>query len=220
MAVLAAHMTKLEAINQMLRSIGEQAVQSITSGQIDAEMAEAILDETSRRIQMQGWHANTRRSVEFSQNSSNQFVVGVNVLKVDTVNADSPRRTSTPNPSAFYDVGLRRNADDTTYLLYDIDNDSETWANGPDTLVCDVVEFLDFPDLPPYLQVYIYKAAAHEFQKAAVSSATLYQFTAEDVEEARAEAIQSDAEIEDRNMIRNNRAAWEIAYRYNPLYNT
>lgn len=220
MAVLTAHMTKLEAVNQMLRSIGEQAVQSIDSGQIDAEMAEAILDETSRRIQSQGWHANTRRSVEYTRNASNEFVVGINVLKIDTVNADSPRRTDTPNPSAFYDVALRRNAADTTYLLYDVDNDSETWDDGPSTLVCDVVEYHEFGDLPVYLQVYIYKAAAHEFQKAAVSSATLYQFTAEAVEEARSEAIQADAEIEDRNVIRNSRAAWEIAYRFNPMYNT
>jgi len=57
MALLLAHMSKLDAVNQMLRSINEQAVSSLNSGQIDAERAAAVLDETSRRIQAQGWHS-------------------------------------------------------------------------------------------------------------------------------------------------------------------
>jgi hypothetical protein len=217
---LTAHMTTLEAVNQMLRSIGEQPVSSLSSGQIDAELAQDILDETSRRIQGQGWHANTRRGVEYTLNASNQFAVGVNVLSIDTVNSDSPRRSASPTPSAFYNVMMKRAADDSKFLLYDVDNDTETWASGPSTLVCDVVEFLVFDTLPPLLQVYIYKAAAHEFQKSAVSSEVLRGFSLEDVQEAQLNAIQEDAANEDRNMIRNHRPAWEVAYRYNPLYNT
>ena len=49
-----AHMTKLQAVNQMLRSINEQAVSSLSSGQIDAERAEEVLNETSRRVQSEG----------------------------------------------------------------------------------------------------------------------------------------------------------------------
>jgi hypothetical protein len=218
--IKTAHMTTLEAINQMLRSIGEQAVSSLSSGQIDAELAEDILNETSRRIQAEGWHANTRRGVEFTKNASDQFAVGVNVLSIDSVNVDSPRRTASPTPSAFYNVMLKRASDDSKYLLYDVANDSETWTDGPDTIVCDVVEFLEFDVLPPLLQVYVYKAAAHEFQKSAVASQVLMQFTAEDTEIARVNAVQNDAANEDRNVFRNHRPAWETVYRYNPLYNT
>lgn len=220
MAVLVGHMTELDAVNQMLRSIGETAVSQINSGQIDAAQAEGVLNEVSRRIQASGWHANTRRSVALSRNSDNQFVVGVNVLSIDSVNPDSPRRTGSPNPSSFYNVMLKRSSDDTKYLLYDVDNDTETWASGPTTMVVDIVEFLEFEHLPPLLQVYIYKEAAHEFQKSAVSSAVLWQFTQEDVDIAMAEAIQEDTKNEDRNIFRHSRAAREVVYRYNPIYNT
>jgi hypothetical protein len=220
LTVLTAHMTELEAVNQMLRSIGEQPVSDLNGGQIDAEQAQSILAETSRRIQAQGWHANTRYGVSYSRDANNYFGIPQNVLKVDSVNADSPRRSSTPNPSSFYNVGLRRNSTDDGYILYDLDNDSETWANGPSTMVCDVVEYLEFRNLPTHLQQYIYKAAAHEFQKSAVQSTRLYEFTLEDVQIAMADAIQSDSENEDRNMHRNNRSNWEVVYRYNPLYNT
>jgi hypothetical protein len=218
LVVKQAHMTELEAVNQMLRSIGEQPVQTLTSGQLDASQAQAILNETSRRIQAQGWHANTRRSVALTPNSSDEYVVAANILSIDTVNPDSARRTGSPNPSSYYNVAVRRSSDDTKYLLYDVDNDTETWANGPDTLVVDIIEFLQFEYLPPMLQAYIYKAAAHEFQKMSVQSQVLYQFTGEDVQEALGNAIQEDVGNEDRNMLQHHRPAWEVVYRYNPLY--
>lgn len=219
-APLQAHMSSLAAVNQMLRSIGEQSVSALDGTQADAAVAASVLEETSRRIQSQGWHANTRYSVAYTPNASNMFTVPVNVLRVDTVNPDSPRRTSSPNPSAFYNVQLRRASDDSAWVLYDLDNDTETWANGPSTLVVDVVEYLRFHTLPTYLQIYIYKAAAHEFQKTAVQSQVLHEFTTEDVQEAMINAMQADAENADRNMHRNVRSNWEVVYRYNPLYNT
>jgi len=219
MATMVAHMSELQAVNQMLRSIGETPVQTLSSGQLDAEQAQTVLGEVSRRIQAQGWHCNTRRSVSLAKNSSNQFAVGVNVLSIDTVNPDSGRRQGTPNPSSYYNAVLRRSADDTKFLLYDVDNDSETWAD-PDLLTVDIIEYLPFSALTPLLQVYVYKSAGHEFQKSAVSSGTLYQFTLEDVEESGINALQEDTANADRNMFTHNRHAREVVYRYNPLYNT
>jgi len=219
-ATLEAHMTELKAVNQMLRSISEQPVSQLGSGQIDSDNAEEVLEEVSRRIQSQGWHANARRGVVLPVNASFQFAVGTNVLKVDTVNPTSPRRTASPKPSAYYDVALRRSIDDTKWILYDVDNDTETWASGPATLTVDIIEFLPFQHLPVYLQAYIYKAAAHEFQKSTVASQILFQFTQEEVEYTMVYAVQCDSEMEDRNMIRNHAGVQEVAYRYNPLYGT
>ena len=219
MATMVAHMTELQAVNQMLRSIGESAVQTLSSGQIDAEQAQATLAEVSRRIQSQGWHCNTRRSVSLGKNSSNQFAVGVNVLSIDTVNPDSGRRQGSPNPSSYFNAVLRRSADDTKYLLYDLDNDTEVWTT-PTTLTVDIIEYLPFSNLTTQLQVYVYKSAAHEYQKSAVSSSTLYQFTLEDVQEAGMNAVQEETANEDRNMFTHNRHAREVVYRYNPIYNT
>jgi hypothetical protein len=213
-------MTELEAVNQMLRSINEQPVQSLTSGQLDAEQAQSILDQTSREIQAEGWHANTRRSVSLTKNSDDQFAVGVNVLSVDSVNPDSPRRTGSPNPSGFYNVMLKRSEDDTKYILWDVDNDIETWASGPSTMTVDIIEFLRFEHLPPLLQAYIYRSAAHSFQKSAVASQVLFAFTQEDVDVSQARAVQEDMKNDDRNMFRHSRSSYEIVFRNNPMYNT
>ena len=214
---LSAHMTTLEAVNQMLRSINEQAVSSLSSGQIDAERAEAVLNETSRRIQSEGWHGNVRRNVTFTPNASNQFVVGQNVLRIDSVNPRGRRMNSSPAHTGWVNVMLKRSSDDTKWLLYDVDNDSET-ITDLNEITCDVVEYLKFEHLPPHLQVYIYRSAAHEFQKGSVASKVLWEFTREDVEKSMIDAIQQDAANEDANVLRDNRHAWEVAYRYNPTY--
>ena len=214
---LSAHMTTLEAVNQMLRSINEQAVSSLSSGQIDAERAEAVLTETSRRIQSEGWHGNTRRNVTFTPDSSDRFLVGTNVLRIDSVNPRGRRLNNSPAHTGWVNIMLRRSSDNTAFLLYDVENDSETITDVTE-ITCDVVEFLEFDYLPTYLQVYIYRSAAHEFQKGSVASKTLFEFTREDVEKALVDAIQQDAANEDANMLKDNRAAWEVAYRYNPTY--
>jgi len=219
MAILTAHMTKLEAVNQMLRSINEQPVSQLASGEIDAERAEDVLDETSRRIQAQGWLCNMRRNVKLTPNASNQFVVGQNVLSVDAANPRGRRMNTSPAHSGYVNVMLKRSADDTKWLLYDVDNDSETITDLTEINV-EMVEFLSFSNLPPSLQVYIYKAAAHEFQKGSVASETLYQFTLEDVQASMIDAIQDDMRNEDANLLQDNRSAREVAYRYNPTYGT
>ena len=81
-----------------------------------------------------------------------------------------------------------------------------------------MVSLIEFGHLTPALQIYIYKAAAHEYQKSAVSSEVLYQFTGEDVQVAQHNAVQEDTANEDKNIFRNNRAAASVVARYNPLY--
>ena len=218
-ALTTAHMTKLQAVNQMLRSINEQAVSSLSSGQIDAERAEAVLNETSRRVQSEGWHANTRRNVSYTPNASDQFVVGGNVLRIDSVNPRGRRMQTTPAHTGYVNIMLKRSADDSKWLLYDVDNDSETITDMTE-ITCDVVEFLRFEHLPPYLQMYIYTYAAHEFQKGSVASKVLFEFTRETVQKAMIDCIQQDAGNEDANMLKDNRHAYEVAYRYNPMYGT
>ncbi len=58
-----ANMTKLEAVNDILLSIGEKPVNGLTSGLPDAALAEAVLDKISRQVQLEGWNSNTRRGI-------------------------------------------------------------------------------------------------------------------------------------------------------------
>lgn len=220
MATLEGHLTKLQAVNDMLWSIGEMPVQSLESGLGDAEQAEAILDRTSREIQLRGWHVNTLRDYELSKNASNQFVLPVNTLRVDTVNPRGGwRRTATPPHSARIDAVMKRSEDDTKWLMYDRDNNTELWtASDPATLNVDIVLILEFADLTPALQHYVWTMAAHRFQKGAMASQVLQKMTEEDVVNALTQAVQEDTMNEDQNLINDNGHVNSVAWRNNPLY--
>jgi hypothetical protein len=102
MALLTGHMTKLEAVNELLFT-----------------QAEDILDRVSRQIQMKGWHCNTLFNYQLTPNASNQFALPDNTLKVDTVNPQYRRSNSTPSPSSYINVSMRRAADDTKWIMWD-----------------------------------------------------------------------------------------------------
>mgnify|MGYP001400660828 CR=1 FL=1 len=55
--------TKLEAVNLMLSTIGEAPVNSLTSGLVDAELAETILASVSKAVQSEGWNFNTEKNL-------------------------------------------------------------------------------------------------------------------------------------------------------------
>ena len=216
MATLSGHMTKLDAVNEILASIGEDPVNSLSSGLPDAELAESFLDKENRRIQLKGWQCNTLNDYELTKNDDSMFVLPDNTLKVDTVNPHGPRKTSTPPPNAYINAAMRRSSDDTKWIMWDGDNNTETWDNET-TLTVTLVQFLEFANLTPALQIYVWTSAAHRFQKSTMGSAALHNFTKEDVAMAEVDAVNEDLENEDLNIIRDNRHVHHIAFRNNPI---
>jgi hypothetical protein len=217
MATLSGHMTKLDAVNSILASIGEAPVNSLSSGLPDAELAESFLDRENRRVQLMGWHCNTLNDYELTKNVSNQFPVPDDTLKCDTVNPRGPRKGATPKPHSYINATMRRAADDSKWLMWDGDNNSETWATET-TLTVDLVQLIQFSNLTPALQIYVHASAAHKFQKSTMGSQVLRAFTEEDVKEAEVIAINEDMENEDLNIIRDNSHVHSIAFRNNPLF--
>jgi hypothetical protein len=217
-AVLSGHLTKLQAVNDILWSIGELPVNSLESGLGDAEIAEAQLDRLSREIQLKGWQVNTTYAATLTKNISNQFTLPENTLRVDTSSRRSSRQTSSPIYSSHLNAHMKRSADDTKWLMYDGDNNSETWTT-PDEMTVDIVKLLEFANLTPALQLFIWTAAAHRFQKGAMGSRVLTQYTAEMVFNAEIQAVQEDSANEDLNVIRDNPHVRSIAYRNNPGFN-
>ena len=215
MATNEGHMSKLEAVNDMLWTIGESPVQSLSSGLGDAEIAEAILDRTSRRIQLRGWQVNTLNDWEIDKNSDNHFPLPVDTLKVDTVNPYGGRKETTPQRSGHINAHMKRADDDSKWLLYDGDNNSETWTNET-KLTVKLVKFLDFDKLTPALQIYIWTEAAKQFQAGGMGSRVLFEITQNMVIEAEMQASNEDTENEDTNLIRDNAHVRAIAHRNNP----
>jgi len=213
---LSGHLTKLQAVNEMLRSIGEDPVNSLSSGLDDAEIAEALLDIESRRIQALGWHVNTRWDVELAVDANDHFLLPTNTLRVDTTNPRPKKRfVSFPTSSGWVDAKMVRSADDTKWILYDQDNDTESWTTET-TLNVAIIQLQEFANLTPLLQYYIFTSAAHKYQKQVMGSQVLYQFTREDVEEAMVAAVNEDSENEGINMLRSNPHVFATVYRNNP----
>jgi hypothetical protein len=215
--ILTANMTELDAVNEMLLSIGESPVSTLTSGLDDAAQALTALQGASRQVQLEGWNANTRKGIALSKDASDIVGVPVNTLTVNTTSRIPNNKITRPALSGHLNISVRRSTDDTQFLLWDNDNDRETWPNE-DTITVNLVQYLEFDNLPPSLQVYISKLAAHKFQKGSMASRVLSQMTKEEVFEAQDMAANDDEETGNANVLRDSPSAFAATYRRNPIY--
>ena len=72
--------TQLDAVNTMLSAIGEAPVNSLSSGLVEAEVAESILNTVDREVQAMGWHFNTELNKSFAQDTSGNILLPPDVL--------------------------------------------------------------------------------------------------------------------------------------------
>lgn len=192
-------LTKLEAINEILASIGEEPVSSLESGLADAEAAEDMLDRWSKQVQAMGWQSNTEW-YEASPDINGEILIADTVLRIDSVRG-----------SKYIDVAVRRH--NGQRKLYDVTDRSYTFTSK---LWVEVVYLLDFEDLTYELQNYITAKAAQAYQTSVLSSVTMDQFVTRDVMEAWSQLLDSEGEAEDLNMLRSNSHAYTASYRKNP----
>lgn len=177
-------MTRLDAVNRMLEALGEDPVNSLSSGLSDAESAERFLARVSKQVQMAGWHANTDRAVTLVPDAqSKNIMLPANTLKVDTVGRDS-RRNLTKRGRRLYDVKAR------SFLF-----------SNPVTV--DIVTELPWDDLTYALQNYISALAAQKYQASEMGSVALDQFSSREVKEAWEALLMEEAENEDSNVLDN-----------------
>jgi hypothetical protein len=140
-------MTKLEAINAMLRRLGLTPVSSLDTGGLSTQAhAERFLDDADRACQAKGWHFNTRRVVTLARDANNKLPVPANTYRIDTDGASSDQDVSV--------VGG---------FLFDLDNNTDVW--GSDLVVTYVVHS-DFADLPQTFADYIITEAAYAYNRA------------------------------------------------------
>lgn len=175
--------TQLDAVNTMLSAIGEAPVNSLSSGLVEAEIAETILNTVDREVQSMGWHFNTELNKSYAQNSSGEIVLGTDILRADaTLEANSPD---------LVQRGLK---------MYDRKN--HTFNVGASTKL-DVVVQLNFDDLPEVCKRYITLRATRIFQDRIVGSNTLHDFQIKDEERAMFELKEFDKAADDHNIFDN-----------------
>lgn len=175
--------SKLDAVNTMLSSIGEAPVSSLSSGLIEAEIAETILGTVDREVQSMGWNFNTELKKSFAQDVSGQILLPADILRADA--------TYQANSKDLVQRGLK---------MYDKKN--HTFVIGAVTEL-DVVVQLVFDDLPEVAKRYIVLRATRIFQDRVVGSGTLHDFQERDEQSALMLLREFDTNTEDHNIFDN-----------------
>lgn len=155
--------TLLEAVNEVLRGIGEAPVSQIGTGVIDAENAEAYINSNTRALLARGWHFN--RETEFPLVPD---VDGHVRLPVSCLEADVPVRTS----NKYVQRGTR---------FYDTEN--HTYNIG-ETLYANMTILLPFEDLPEAARRYVVAKSKRIMQAEALGDNSLLEIQTQDEQEA------------------------------------
>lgn len=177
--------TKLEAVNVMLSTIGEAAVNSLSSGLLDAETAETILSNVTRSVQTTGWSFNEEVDYTLSPDSDGILNLPANCLRVDLAKSESKYR------NANFDYVQRGTK------LYDKIN--HTYAIN-ETVKVDMIIILDFDELPESARRFVSIRAARIFQERVVGSETLSRFSEDDESTAWLDLLHSESDVNDYNI--------------------
>ena len=161
--------TKLEAVNSMLSTIGEAPVNSLTSGLVDAETAETILNEVSRSVQASGWNFNSEPNYTVAANISGEVRLPTEVIRADLADSETKFRS---NKNEYVQRGNK---------MYD--KIKHTYNIGA-PLTLDVVVLLNYELCPEVARRYISVKAARIFQERVVGSDTLSAMNRNDEQEA------------------------------------
>ena len=193
-----AETTELECINIMLAAIGEAPINSLIGTlPVDARIAQSTLTEVNKSVQSEGWSFNTETDVTLTRDGSNHVNLPADVLRVDANIHQHP----TIDP---IQRGLK---------LYDRQNNKFEFDED---LICTVVYFRDFNEIPEPARYYMNIKAARIFVDRLVSDQGLRTYTQQDEVRARAILMETDLANGDHNMLRGDPSLTNVFDTYNP----
>ena len=196
MAVAAT--TALEAIHIRLAAIGEAPVNTLTGSlPVDVKIAQSTLVEINKSVQAEGWSFNTEIDVTLTRNASKEIVLPVNVLRVDANIHQHPDIDPIQRGLKLYDR-LKN--------TFEFDED----------LICTVVYFRDFDEIPEQARSYINIRAARIFVDRLVSDQGLRTYTKEDEIRARVTLTETDLANGDHNILRGDPSLTTVFGTYSP----
>lgn len=191
-------LTLLDAVNTVLSNIGNGAVLSLDSIDLNSDAEDALkqVHNWSIQVQQKGWWFNTERNWELSNDPETGFVeLPLGTLKIDTV-----------GQSAIKDLVQRGNR------LYDLETHS---YNIGTSVYCDVILALDFEELPQAARNYITIKAARQFAQFKLNNGNTNQFTRENEGEAWLNLLEAEDEADDRTLLDTNNRIQRRRLRFN-----
>ena len=193
-----AETTELECINIMLAAIGEAPINSLIGTlPVDARIAQSTLTEVNKSVQSEGWSFNTETDVTLTRDGSNHVNLPADVLRVDANIHQHPTIDPIQRALKLYD---RQNN------KYEFDED----------LICTVVYFRTFEEIPEQARRYMTIKAARIFVDRLVGDEGLRTYTQQDEIRARAILMETDYANADHNLLRGDPSLTSIFDTYNP----
>jgi len=179
---------ELQAINQMLESIGQAPVTNLNQSNPDVAIAYDTLMQVSRDVQAEGWTFNREYDYSMVRQSDGTITVPSTALQVSLTDSNAYNKDKRA-------VVRTQSTGSTTRKLYDIISHSFIWSQ---TIKCDVVWFVEFVAIPIPIQSYIVARAAKFFSQRTIGDGTQYSALAEQEVTCRAYALEYDTRQIDR----------------------
>ena len=191
--------TELESINIMLAAIGEAPVNSLAGTvPVDVRLAQSTLTEVNKEVQSEGWSFNTEIDVTLPRNNaSKQIALSTDVLRIDPNIHQHPTIDAIQRGLKLYDRLNNR---------FEFDED----------LICTVVYFRTFDELPEPARRYITIKAARIFVDRLVSDDGLRTYTQQDEIRARSILMETDLANGDHNVLRGDPSLTNVFDTYSP----
>jgi len=190
--------TELEAVNRVLRMMGEAPVNSL-QGQFGlARQAHDSLKETSRTVQSEGWSFNTDYERTLTRTAgTNEIDLSSDISRVKIDPYEYP-------DNEVVQRGLK---------LYDRRKNTSVFEED---LTADVTYILSWTDLPEHARQYIMVKAGRQLQDQILGSADLTQINLTMEAEAKALFMEEENNAGDHNMIRGNPNHTGVFQTYQP----
>lgn len=177
--------TFLEAVNTVLRMLGEAPVNSLDGEFGLAQQASDILIDTSRRLQMEGWTFNTDYYKLMLRNQDNEIQVPSNALRVLVADYDHPSLDVVQRGERLYD----RRANSYTFTV---------------DVRADVTVALDWEELPEHARRYITTRSGRLLQQQIVGAKDLDAINAGEEAEARSAFLELETTLDTHSMLQGN----------------
>ena len=167
--------TELDAVNQILSSVGQAPVTTLDLQNPEVFTAVNTLREQSKQVQIEGWAFNTERHYVMKPDATSKKIAAPsNMLAIDSNVAQHHDK---------YDLVLRNG------FVYDRYNHTYTFEED---VTADVLWYFDFQYLPPGMQAYITAKAARMAATKMVGDAQLNQLLQEQEATTRAAVIEEE----------------------------
>ncbi len=189
--------TELEAVNQMLRAVGQTPVTSITaSSPRQVLLAQAEFAAVVKRIQTSGWHWNTLRTTSPAPDGSSNITVPSTYLSVDVDPYGSDRCED------IIKVGD---------LLFDRGNDTDEFSSTLEILA--VVERA-LADIPDAFYEWMVAEASRRFHASTHGDPARDRELRSDEQVARGAARKEEFRTRDANRLTNSKVIRRHTFQY------